>query len=79
MGKKYRYRECVGDSWINSIYQARGELELASKRYPSLRAKAQDRENIQTALEVAVSNLIRWFEKPINRDLAKKILWENSH
>lgn len=47
-------------------------FELAFKRYPSLKAKARDRENIQTAWEVAVSNLIRWFEKPRNYDLAKK-------
>ena len=70
--ENYRYREYVGNSWINSIHQARGKLELAFKRYPSLRVKARDRENIQTAWEVAVSNLIRWFEKPINHDLAQK-------
>jgi DNA-binding FadR family transcriptional regulator len=54
----------VGNGWINSIYQARGKLELAFRRYTSLRAKSWDRENIQTAWEVAISNLIRWFEKP---------------
>jgi len=70
--EKYRYREYVGNSWINSIHQARGKLELAFKRYPSLRAKARDRENIQTAWEVAVYSLIQWFEKPKNHDLAQK-------
>jgi hypothetical protein len=70
--ENYRYREYVGNSWINSIHQARGKLELAFKRYPSLRAKARDRKNIQTAWEVAVSNLIRWFENPKNHDLARK-------
>jgi hypothetical protein len=70
--ENYRYREYVGNSWINSIHQARGKLELAFKRYPSLRAKSRDRENIQTAWEVAVSNLIRWFENPKNHDLAKR-------
>jgi hypothetical protein len=72
--ENYRYREYVGNSWINSIHQARGKLELAFKRYPSLRAKSRDRENIQTAWEVAVSNLIRWFENPKNHDLAKRYL-----
>jgi len=57
--ENYRYREYVGNSWINSIHQARGKLELAFKRYPSLRAKARDRENIQTAWEVAVYSLIQ--------------------
>jgi hypothetical protein len=70
--ENYRYREYVGNSWINSIHQARGKLELAFKRYPSLRAKSRDRENIQTAWEVVVSNLIRWFENPKNHDLAKR-------
>jgi hypothetical protein len=70
--ENYRYREYAGNGLINSIHQARGKLELAFKRYPSLRTKAQDRENIQTAWEVAVSNLIQWFEKPKNHDLAKK-------
>jgi hypothetical protein len=70
--EKYRYREYVGNSWINSIHQDRGKLELAFRRYPSLRAKSRDRENIQTAWEVAVSNLIRWFENPTNHDLARK-------
>jgi hypothetical protein len=70
--ENYRYREYVGNSWINSIHQARGKLELAFRRYPSLRATVRDRKNIQTAWEVAVSSLIRWFEKPTNHDLAKK-------
>jgi len=77
--ENYRYREYVGNGCINSIHQARGKLELAFRRYPSLRAKSRDRENIQTAWEVAVYSLIQWFEKPKNQDLAKKILWENSH
>ena len=70
--ENYRYREYVGNSWINSIHQARGKLELAFKRYPSLRAKARDRESIQTAWEVAVYSLIQWFENPTNHDLAQK-------
>jgi hypothetical protein len=70
--ENYRYRDYVGNSWINIIHQARGKLELAFRRYPSLRTKAQDRENIQTAWEVAVYSLIQWFENPKNHDLAKK-------
>jgi len=70
--ENYRYREYVGNSWINSISNARKVLRTLFLRYPSLRAKAQDRENLQTAWKVAVYNLIDWFENPKNHDLAKK-------
>ena len=70
--ENYRYRDYVGNSWINSISNARKVLRTLFLRYPSLRAKAQDRENLQTAWKVAVYNLIDWFENPKNHDLAKK-------
>jgi len=70
--ENYRYRDYVGNSWINSISNARKVLRTLFLRYPSLRGKAQDRENLQTAWKVAVYNLIDWLEKPTNHDLAKK-------
>jgi TPR repeat protein len=38
----------------------------------SIKTKAQERENIQTAWELAVYRLINWFKEPQNHDLAKK-------
>jgi len=70
--ENYRYREYVGNSWINSISNARKVLRTLFLRYPSLKAKAQDKENLQTAWKAAVYSLMDWFEKPINHDLAKK-------
>jgi len=71
--ENYGYREYVGNSWINIIYSnARKVLRTLFLRYPSLRAKAQDKENLQTAWKVAVYNLIDWFENSKNHDLAQK-------
>jgi hypothetical protein len=38
----------------------------------SIKTKAQERENIQTAWGLAVYSLIDWFKEPKNHDLAKK-------
>jgi len=70
--ENFRYGEYVGHSWIKSINNARNELEGIFKRHPSVKAKAQERENIQSAWEWAVYRLINWFEEPQNHDLAKK-------
>ncbi|WP_299209043.1 DUF29 domain-containing protein [Thermocrinis sp.] len=70
--ENFRYREYVGHSWIKSIYNARNELAVIFKRHPSVKAKAQERENIQSAWELAVYRLINWFKEPQNHDLAKK-------
>jgi hypothetical protein len=70
--ENFRYRKYVGYSWIKSINNARNELEAIFKRHPSVKAKAQERENMQTAWELAVYRLINWFKEPQNHDLAKK-------
>ena len=70
--ENFRYREYVGHSWIKSINTARKELRTIFKRHPSVKAKAQERENIQSAWELAVYSLIDWFKEPQNHDLAKK-------
>ncbi len=68
----FRYREYAGHSWIKSINNARKELRTIFKRHPSVEVKAQEKENIQTAWELAVYSLIDWFKEPKNQDLAKK-------
>jgi len=70
--ENFRYREYVGHSWIKSINNARNELEGIFKRHPSVKAKAKERENIQSAWEWTVYRLINWFKEPQNHDLAKK-------
>jgi hypothetical protein len=70
--ENFRDREYVGHSWIKSINNARNELEGIFRRHPSVKAKAQERENIQSAWEWAVYRLINWFKEPQNHDLAKK-------
>jgi hypothetical protein len=70
--ENFECSEYVGHSWIKSINNARNELEGIFKRHPSVKAKAQERGNIQTAWELAVYRLINWFKEPQNHDLAKK-------
>jgi len=72
---KWENFECSEDvkhSWISSINNARNELEVIFIGHPTVKAKAQERENIQTAWEWAVYRLINWFEEPQNHNLAKK-------
>jgi hypothetical protein len=75
-----RYREYVGHSWIKSINNARNELEGIFKRHPSVKAKVQERENIQSAWEWAVYRLINWFKEPQNhgKGTIASILLKNS-
>jgi hypothetical protein len=72
----YRWENFRGegtkDEWIKLINNARNELDLILMRQPSVKAKAQEKENIQTAWELAVQSLIDWFEEPKNHPLAKK-------
>ncbi len=70
--ENFRYREYAGHGWIKSINNARKELRTIFKRHPSVKAKSQEKENIQTAWELAVYSLIDWFKEPKNQDLAKK-------
>ena len=70
--ENFECSEDVGHSWIKSINNARKELRTIFKRHPSVKAKAQERENMQIAWELAVYSLIDWFKEPQNHDLAKK-------
>ena len=72
---KWENFECSEDvkhSWISSINNARNELEVILIRHPTVKAKAQEKENIQTAWELAVYSLINWFKEPKNHQKAKK-------
>jgi hypothetical protein len=66
----FRENENMGNSWINSIDNARVELEWLFKEMPSLKRKVQ--QEIDLAWYKAVKKLVKWFEKPVNSHLAKK-------
>jgi hypothetical protein len=66
----FRENENMGNSWINSIDNARVELEWLFKEMPSLKRKAQ--QEMDSAWYKAVKKLVKWFEKPVNSHLAKK-------
>jgi hypothetical protein len=70
--ENFRESEDVKHSWISSINNARSELDVILIRHPTVKAKSQEKENIQTAWKLAVYSLINWFEEPQNHDLAKK-------
>jgi len=59
-----------GKGWINSILHARKSLEKLFLEYPSLKQKAV--ENVEKAWKRAVIDLVYWFQKPENEELAKK-------
>jgi hypothetical protein len=69
--ENFRESKDTGEKWVKSINNARNELDLILMRQPSVKAKAQERENIQTAWELAVQSLIDWFEEPENHQRAK--------
>jgi hypothetical protein len=52
--ENFECSEYAGRNWIKSINNARNELEGIFKRHTSVKAKAQERENIQTAWELAI-------------------------
>jgi len=70
--ENFRESENEGNDWVKSINSARNELDVILIRQPTVRAKAQERENLQTAWELAVYSLIDWFEEPKNHQKAKK-------
>jgi hypothetical protein len=70
--ENFRESEEAGNDWIESINNARSELDVILIRHPTVKAKSQEKENIQTAWKLAVYSLINWFEEPQNQDLAKK-------
>ncbi len=70
--ENFRESQDTKDGWIEVINNARSELRTIFKRHPSVKAKAQESENIQTAWELAVYSLIDWFKEPKNHQRAKK-------
>jgi hypothetical protein len=69
--ENFRESEDAGHEWIERINNARSELDVILIRQPTVKAKAQERENIQAAWELAVYSLISWFEEPQNHQKAK--------
>jgi len=69
--EKFRESEDEGHEWIERISIARTDLDVILMRHPSIKAKAQEKENIQIAWELAVYSLINWFEEPKNHQRAK--------
>jgi hypothetical protein len=70
--ENFRESENEGYEWIERISKARTELDVILMRHPSIKAKAREKENIQTAWELAVYGLINWFTDPENHQRAKK-------
>jgi hypothetical protein len=66
------FREGAGSEWVKSINNARNELDLILMGQPTVKAKVQEKETLQTAWELAVYSLTNWFEMPKNHHLAKK-------
>jgi hypothetical protein len=64
--ENFRENEDEGHEWIERINNARNELDVILIRQPTVKAKAQEKENIQTAWELAVYSLTNWFEEPKN-------------
>jgi Domain of unknown function DUF29. len=65
----FKIYEHSGKGWIN-ILHARKSLEKLFLEYPSLKQKAV--ENVEKAWKRAVIDLVYWFQKPENEELAKK-------
>jgi hypothetical protein len=59
-----RYNPHMGNNWVQSINSARRELRRIFEDSPSLRKRAQEKEVLQKAWEVAVLDLIDWLEEP---------------
>jgi hypothetical protein len=70
--EKFREGKDEGNDWVKSINSARSELDVILIRQPTVKAKAQERKNIQTAWKLAVYSLVDWFEEPENHQKAKK-------
>jgi hypothetical protein len=68
--ENFRYVPEVGYDWIQTINNARRELEDIFEDNPSLKVKAQDRETLHRAWKWAVRALADWFENPKNKALA---------
>jgi hypothetical protein len=68
--KNFRYGPEMGYDWIETITNARRELRDIFEDNPSLKVKAQERDTLQRAWELAVRALLDWFENPKNKALA---------
>ncbi|MFZ8787835.1 DUF29 family protein [Thermocrinis sp.] len=68
--ENFRYVPEMGYDWIETITNARRELRDIFEDNPSLKVKAQDRDTLQRAWELAVRALVDWFENPKNKALA---------
>jgi hypothetical protein len=69
--ENFRYVPEMGYDWIETITNARRELRDIFEDNPSLRGKAQDRDTLQRAWELAVHALIDWFKLPRNKALVQ--------
>jgi hypothetical protein len=65
--ENFRYVPEMGYDWIQTITNARRELEDIFEDNPSLKVKAQDRETLHRAWKWAVRALADWFENPKNK------------
>ena len=68
--ENFRYVPEMGYDWIETINNARRELEDIFEDSPSLKVKAQDSETLHWAWKSAVRALVDWFENPKNKALA---------
>jgi hypothetical protein len=62
--ESFRSSPYMGNNWVQSINSARRELRRIFEDSPSLRKRAQEREVLQKAWEMAVLDLIDWLEEP---------------
>jgi hypothetical protein len=69
--ENFRYVPEMGYDWIETITNARRELRDIFEDNPSLKVKAQDRDTLQRAWELAVHALIDWFKLPRNKALVQ--------
>jgi len=67
--ENFRYGPEIGYDWIETITNARRELEYIFEDNPSLKVKARDSETLHWAWKSAVRALVDWFENPKNRAL----------
>jgi hypothetical protein len=68
--ENFRYGPEIGYDWIETINNARRELEDIFEDNPSLKVKVQYRNTMHRAWKLAVRALVDWFENPKNKALA---------
>jgi len=69
--ENFRYSLYMGNNWVQSINSARRELRRIFEDSPSLRKRAQEKEVLQKAWEIAVFDLIDWLEEPKSKRFIK--------